>query len=960
MKKQIVKKIIKGAIIFGFVMFFMNFFSLSQAYAAKLDYDNPNKSSGSNPYRFKTSDYLNSDLIMQVVGCSGKLDKISNSIANFAMDLTTEEGRKEIKTKVCSINKKVSVISGVVIGSATTGGGYQEIAKLMQCGEVTQTENSTQEEIELERLRIAQEEKEREECFNGIAITLARNQLTSMTRYTMNWVNTGFNGDPMYIRDITSFTNNLERNVLETGINILTSPNEAYPYGSDFSRSAIYGYNSGGSFRSGNGNFLSSLTSDLGNFITDPKGYYSDSALERAKNINNVFSDDFSSGGWNGWLALTQRDQNNPLGFTIQASQSLEDQQTTEIENTKEEIATNNGFFSQKKCVLWNVIDEDGLHIFNDNAYGFETTTSPDENDECAKEEVVTPGSLIKDKVSTYTTSGERQLELADTINEALNSLFTALLTRFQDQGLASLSSEDYVYSDPNMGVGSDYNNSTDDMGYGSDSINNGSGGYRNGSFDITRDLGNTYIHNYGKSKGSLLGTWNAKINDTNASGTLGSNLSRQELNIGVAPVRVDDDGNSIPLINVWYDVSVAGNTKLFNNGYNGWAVGDRAFWDGTNWQNWKAGMTNPIKKRGIIQIQKDYQVAAKEMLKILPSIMPKVGELDYCIPGPNPNWEISSGEAQGAFTDLTGTMEAKEVTRWRCPRWSTPIPLLFSPYYQTQFSCINPLLGGVLGIRSPEQYAEGYTITPAGPGTEEYDNYFSIFKKTLNSWWDAVKNSTYWDSLSDDYNMGTNYFEIWNDDEADEIRAQKIIDAAVRKLTNDVKVFYKVYGDYIDNRYGANGDMQKEFLESENTSVQIPNPDYLPMASEGLDITKDIISYDSDITEITEGYKNDIIEASSNISKLTTIKNSVSAIIKAAQTRRDARLMSELGLTYDEYRRRYAACIEEEDILYEDYNIINGGGDEALRCYDDIDNDLDGLIDNLDPDCSTLSASYN
>jgi hypothetical protein len=61
----------------------------------------------------------------------------------------------------------------------------------------------------------------------------------------------------------------------DANIGYLQDENEiAKPYGTDFSRSVISGYKAGGSFKSGANNFLDSLTSDLGSFLTNPESYY--------------------------------------------------------------------------------------------------------------------------------------------------------------------------------------------------------------------------------------------------------------------------------------------------------------------------------------------------------------------------------------------------------------------------------------------------------------------------------------------------------------------------------------------------------------------------------------------------------------------------------------------------------------------------------------------------------------
>ncbi len=968
MKKQIAKKIILGAITFTFALFFLQAILPSTAVGAdELNWENPNKN-GNNPYKFKATDMLSSQLIMQVVGCTGVVDNVSGAITTFISG-GKEKIQKEIKEKI--IKAGTNACLGAKKGEKAAvipiiNMNWAEFVNEVDCKPIQLTSDGKTLDELIETRKSEQASKTREECFNGIAITLAKNQLTSMTRYTMNWINTGFNGDPMYVQNITSLTNSIERNVLEKSYQKLGNSNKAYPYGNSFSTTMIRGYNTG-MLKYGSTNFLDSLTSDLAYFVTDKDSYFSDkpdtrTALQRAQDANNSFANDFSSGGWNGWLALTQRDQNNPLGFTMQASQYVADRIAQQAQERKDELYQNNGFLSQKKCVEWQQYTEDGPDeelIINDDGSGsfvpIFNKYKTSEYDQCSKDEVVTPGSIIKDKLSMYVNSPERQLELADTINESLNSLFSALVSKLQNQGLSSLSSEKYEYTingfaNDNMGISYGYTNNFDGGSFSN-------GGYRNGEFDLTRDLGNTYIYNYNSTS---LGPWDAKNNSP-------------KLYIGVGPVGKNGKYES----NRYYTVSVAGNTKLFNEGYNGWAVGDRAFWDGKTWQNWKKDISkdgktiksNPIAKRGVIQIQNDYIVAAKELLSILPNVMPKLGELDYCIPGPNPNWRYNSSEAQSLFQDYTTTLGSDFRVRGWLERDGT--------YFKIGQS-----------------------------DSSEYINYKNIFNwNDKNIWATVISTPSYFGEL---FRLAENKGSLndngYNDSEAQEHQTE-ILDL-MKKIDNDFNNYYEIAGEMFDKLYGRNGFLQKEFFEKENSSDLIKNPSYLPMAEEGLSITKNILSYDQSIKDTSSEYKDEITEANLNIGKLNAIRSEVSKIIKIAQDRRDANLIKILndetirvcnsryadcmstgyGLTPQEaarvgergqlctakkqicesttmteaqYKRKYASCLAEEDILYyDDSDIINTGGGE--RCNDGIDNDLDNLIDEQDPDCEGVTGGGN
>jgi hypothetical protein len=918
---------IKNLLFALFFVFFFQTLTPTQAIGATLNWENPNKN-GNNPYKISTDAILNSSTLMQVVGCTGVVDKVSEYTTDFLKKQAEQllkkifktEKVEEAKREGCKMVKKSTTIGAAPVWNTSYSAAF---GLTIDCSELyNSTDKKTQQKLDDLKKQEASAKK-REECFNGLAYTLAKNQLTSMTRETINWINTGFNGDPMYVQNITSLTNSIERNVLERSIQDLS--NGAFPYGRDFARSAINSYNAGG-IGSGAKSF-DNLVSDFSAFVIGVGIDETKTALERERIAIDTFSNDFSSGGWDAYLALTQRDQNNPLGFAMLASENIADQMKKKVTEVKDEVTMGDGFLSQKRCVLWKLHDAQKNAIRKDGKYVYsESKTS--ENDACEKYNIVTPGSVIKEKLNTSINTPERQLELADTINEFLNGLFTSLIQNFRQEGLAGLSAEKFQYNDEAMGLGYGSNSYDETEISGSNYDLNNDGYTKDGSFDLTRDLGNTYNHKETKA----LGTWNAKTNTP-------------ELNIGLAPYNTN--AGEYYSAGVYYIVTTAGSTKLFNNGYNGWAIGDRAFWNGKEWQNWKKGQTSPIEKRGIIQTQKDYTVATKELLKKLPGIMPKIGELDYCIPGPNENILITSRETSQAFLDLAGSI--------------TGTPADNDGVY-TKYSLDEDI----------------------------YQNYINYIPQTLIQ---IIRNTIPVLSLLQ--------FDI-KEKEIDDAWATRKLDEninLVAKDTNkDIQNFYDTYlSKVVDGFYGK---IKSQFITNESTSAVTENPKYLPMINAGIAITKNMVQYDEEITSSTENYLESIVQAEENTVKLTAIKAQVSKIINDAQKRRDAKLLEILRketiktcndnyakcmssgygltpqeasrqgergqlcsakktacekktITEKEYQTKYASCFEEENIhYYDDQEIMNYQGDETLRCSDRLDNDLDGMVDSKDPDC--------
>lgn len=942
MKKLSGTKIITFLIL---VVFSVQFFSPLQTNAASLNWDNPN--SGRNPYKFKLSDYLNSNTMMAVVGCTGVVDKISGTLA----DLMSGDF-KSIKDRFASIQSKSDEIKALGMEKLAAflvswfpkdpGPALTSVATDPN-NETIKTKDERQEQL---LRQIAEREKAkatREECLNGIAFTLAKNQLVAMTKSTMNWVNTGFNGDPMYVRNINSLVDSIERQIIDQELKMFEglNSNKDYPYARGFAVSTI-------KTRQASQDFANSVKQDLSNYLVDG------SSPEDFKN-------DFSKGGWSGWLALTQRPQNNPLGFSMVTSQYLANKIEKEVTNQKEEVAQNNGFLSQKVCTARSitklqaqktiakseaaqavVVAEDEVRSAqayynqaggsgNDMAdlseaaerlalaraeydrvlaYRDSLNATVDDAQDCDEWEVVTPGSLIKDKVTTYLNSPERQLEIADTINDVLNVLFANLIDKLRLDGLSSLSSNSTDFNKVSGGFGS--NSLTIDT----DGYATSSGGFNtNRPFDLTKDLGNIYNH----EKTRELGTWNAETNTTN-------DPQNRQLVINLGPSTYNENtGTRTYLTNVYYTVTTAGSTKLFDDGYNVWGVGDRAFWDGTTWQNWKKGMPSPITKRGIIQIQQDYIVAARELLRNLPAVMPKIGELDYCIPGPNQNWIVNNSAAFEAFTDYLTDVKAV--------------------YNRGGF-----LKRNYVTIEAPSDNTLG----------QIYLNYKNAFNGT--GLWDDVTRTSVYVSID----VLANLVNKWKGNNKISLANERVSEL-IEKILNLLNDFNKDYGEFVGDFYFNK--IQKQFIEREHTSALTPNTAWLPMAQDGLKITKNIVTYDEEIKEATKNLRDSIDEANLNIYKLEEIRKEVSKIVQAAQLRREGdgarireeiitKIMEENNFTYEVAFTVYKECKYEEDTdyIYSEKIFIDLGGSEAGRCSDGIDNDLDGYIDADDPDCGYVN----
>ncbi len=895
---------------------------------------------GNNPYKVNLQDYLNPQLLMRVVGCTNLVNNVSKKVLNFVQDKINaklENLKENVKEKICTtIQRGTGVALGNIPNLTISGALVATMCK-------KNTENTSDKKTTKAVTKVGAEQEKQmttTQCLDGIAITLAKDQLASMTRATMNWINTGFNGNPMYIRNINSFMNNITDKILVNEISTFKNPNGTYntvdyPYARGISKDLVSAHSSKAAGVAG-------LNQNLTSY------------LEPGKTIGD-FANNFSVGGWTGWLALTQRDANNPLGYSVRVINDINQEQEKKVAQIKQELTESGGILPQKICKVWAVNAVNGLKKVE--------KAQESNKRKCTKWEVVTPGSIIRDKISTEINSPERQAELVKTINGALSVLFSSLLKKFRLGGLASLGPDNSNTINPSFNFGS--NSYTKPIDVFGNRTSTGGNFQTGGNFDLTKDLGNTYYH--GRMR-EMKGGWNASTNTP-------------QLFIGVGPKGPKGE----ILSDVYYIVTKDGDTKLFNYGYNSWGVGDRAFFNGTTWQNWKKGTSNPITHRGILQIQQDYIVATKDLLMHLPAIMPKIGELDYCIPGPNPNWQANTSDASDAFSSFINAIS-------------------------TSFN-----RGGFL--------TRNYTTIDA-PSGKIYNTFKDIYNGT--GLWPKITETSIYQAIKQltSGNAAPNRHGKW--------KGNKNINAAndaVNNLKNKILTgltsFPGIYNKKMNAVYGINSLMQKQFLSREDTPVQLPNPAWLQMSTDGLKITKNILAYNDEITKTAEDQREGIVEANLNIYKLKIIANKVSQIVEAAQKRR-AEELRKLALTNSnikviagEYipkgslvyikgvnangnpiimKYNYSLkakgissagtanatindgdtgkmtngtisnwaipvqCTKEENLDYISNNdlLVDFGGSKENRCSDGIDNDLDGLIDAKDPDCSGYYSNKN
>ncbi len=359
--------------------------------------------------------------ISGIGGAIASCTNIGSFLANTASNLLA-------KTSVKIVGKSLSSYLGL-------GGGAVQTSDSKATAQLTAMNKTSQ-------------------CLNGIAYAVAKNTLAQITNKTLNWVNTGFNGNPLYVQNVGSYLNSIKNQQIASYLNTVQGTDPIF----------------GNALRSA---MTYQITGRSDGLLNTPLNTPQSQAY-------NSFISDFTNGGWDALLNPAY----NPVGAFFNASDKLGNNITQSQQNASNEIQRNSGFLDLKKCTQTTTPAATSNTTTAISA-GLNNNNTINGLQNCS---TVTPGSVIASQVNTITTSPNRQLEQANQINEVLGSFFDSLVNNLLSKGLRGSSSG----STPIAGLGSSGDNSVSGnlsssdasaLGYASDST----GGINTGDFDISR-----------------------------------------------------------------------------------------------------------------------------------------------------------------------------------------------------------------------------------------------------------------------------------------------------------------------------------------------------------------------------------------------------------------------------------------------------------------------------------------
>ncbi len=242
-------------------------------------------------------------------------------------------------------------------------------------------------------------------CWRAIERAAAQIILRTITMETIKWINSGFNGSPLYVQDTGSFLRQIRNETIGDFTGTIAFDPEKYPFGKIVAQGIISGVS---------GTFERNAQYSLNQVIA-----------RRVPGATDVdFQANFGNGSWDAFGAQFQQ-ENNPFGFNFYARNELalriSDTGYSPAQDIKDQIMRSGGFLDLRSCV--DPTDYD----------------ASDPADRCFQWKTETPGSVIVNQLNTTLNQPIQSLALGDEITADMIAIIDALLNQGIKYGLSKI-----------------------------------------------------------------------------------------------------------------------------------------------------------------------------------------------------------------------------------------------------------------------------------------------------------------------------------------------------------------------------------------------------------------------------------------------------------------------------------------------------------------------------------------
>ncbi len=242
--------------------------------------------------------------------------------------------------------------------------------------------------------------------WDAMAYCIVNTMIIYIADSTIDWVNTGFEGNPAFLNNPDQFFTDLAN---QEKINFL----EGLAYGVNSNVCGVY-----------KSPILSALLSRYGRnqqynqgYETGGYGYgYNQNGSinscafdNNPGQLNTFLNTSFSEGGgWNAWFEVTQNPVNNPYDTYFNSIDNLNQSVESIKINKERELTWNNGYLSFRKC-------ENG-------------------EKDTGKCSITTPGTAVQSQLESTLNLGKNRLVLADKFDQVVTAVVDQLITTALDK----------------------------------------------------------------------------------------------------------------------------------------------------------------------------------------------------------------------------------------------------------------------------------------------------------------------------------------------------------------------------------------------------------------------------------------------------------------------------------------------------------------------------------------------
>ncbi len=234
----------------------------------------------------------------------------------------------------------------------------------------------------------------KDNILDGIAWTIAKQAVRSMTTSIVNWINSGFEGSPAFVTDFEGMMTDIADGIIGE-----------YIYGSELA-------------------FLCSpfslqLKMSLYNTFYGESDAYNCTLSDAVNNAGGALLSLENDFRWDTWIEMTNKQSNNVYGAFLEVEENILEKILTKQEQKTLQANWGSGFYSWEECEIVGGVRE-------------VCTTK-------------TPGSVIASQLNKNLDSGREALITADEINEIIGALLTQLISGvMSSEGLSGQNPSSY------------------------------------------------------------------------------------------------------------------------------------------------------------------------------------------------------------------------------------------------------------------------------------------------------------------------------------------------------------------------------------------------------------------------------------------------------------------------------------------------------------------------------------